>query len=169
MKGKVWIFGDNIDTDNIFPTRFGADPTPTVMGTHVFIDYRPDFNKNACENDIVLAGKNFGYGSYRETAATGLRGRGIKTIVAKSFARAYYRNAINLGMMPLVLGDIDTDFCEGDIADVDNATGNIINTRTGSSYQCKIPSGLEAGIVAAGGATQYFKNMVCYPKKDNEE
>lgn len=166
MKGKVWVFGDNIDTDNIFPTRFGADPTPEVMGTHVFIDFRPDFNREAKNGDVVFAGYNFGYGSYRETAATGLRARGIKTIVARSFARAYYRNAINLGMMPLVIGDQEVDIQDGDTIDVDNTTGVVINMRTGKQYQCKVPSGLEANIVNAGGATEFFKSAVCYPKKE---
>jgi 3-isopropylmalate/(R)-2-methylmalate dehydratase small subunit len=161
----VWIFGDNIDTDNIFPTRFGADPTPQVMGTHVFIDHRPDFNQNAKEGDFVLAGHNFGYGSYRETAATGLRGRGIRVVIARSFARAYYRNAINLGMYPLIIGDVDFDFTDGDRIGVDPETGVVINLRTHKQYRCVVPSGLGLDIIKAGGATEYFKPMVQYPEK----
>src|SRR5665648_365981 len=119
MEGNVWIFGDNIDTDNIFPTRFGGDPNPEVMGTHVFIDYRPDFNENAKVGVILLAGYNFGYGSYRETAATSLRARGINVIIARSYSRAYFRNAVNLGMLPLVINDVEWDLIEGDTINVD--------------------------------------------------
>lgn len=165
MEGNVWIFGDNVDTDNIFPTRFGADPNPQVMATHVFIDYRPDFNQNAKEGDVVLAGYNFGYGSYRETAATGLRARGIKVVIARSFARAYYRNAVNLGMYPLVIGDIEWDFAEGDPVSVDPEAGTLLNKRTGKQYICTVPTGLESSIIKAGGATEYYKPMVQYPAK----
>jgi 3-isopropylmalate dehydratase, small subunit len=167
-EGKVWLFGDNVDTDNIFPTRFGADPTPQVMGTHVFIDFRPDFNKNAQEGDIVIAGYNFGYGSYRETAATGLRARGIRVIVARSFARAYYRNAVNLGMFPLTIGDMELDFAEGDMAAVNIDEGTLTNARTGSVYACTVPSGLEADIIRAGGATTYFRPMVVHRTEESQ-
>jgi 3-isopropylmalate dehydratase small subunit len=166
LTGNIWMMGDNVDTDNIFPTRFGADPTPKEMGTHVFIDFRPDFNKNAQDGDIILAGYNFGYGSYRETAVTGLWARGIKVIAARSFARAYYRNAINLGVYPLVIGNEAHDFEEGDRAIVCLSEGVLENVRTKSRCPCKCPSGLEAEIIQAGGAASYFKHMVRYPKRE---
>ena len=87
MRGIVWLFGDNIDTDNIFPTRYGTDTTPQIMSTHIFMDIHPELNKNAKAGDIIIAGFNFGYGSYRETAVTGVRARGITVIVARSFSR----------------------------------------------------------------------------------
>ena len=161
-EGRAWLFGDNVDTDNIFPTRFGADATPQEMGTHVFIDFRPDFNREAREGDIVVAGWNFGYGSYRETAATGLRARGIQVIVARSFARAYYRNAVNLGMFPLSIGEAELDFAEGDAAAVDLEAGTLTNRRTGSVVACIVPGGLEAEIIRAGGATSYFRPLVVH-------
>jgi 3-isopropylmalate dehydratase small subunit len=165
LAGNVWIMGDNVDTDNIFPTRFGADASPKEMGTHVFIDFRSDFNQNAKKGDILLAGYNFGYGSYRETAVTGLWARGINVIIARSFARAYYRNAVNLGVYPLIFESEAWDFIEGDMARVNVESGLLLNERTGSQYQCLVPKGLEAGIIQAGGATKYFEKMVIYKKQ----
>jgi 3-isopropylmalate/(R)-2-methylmalate dehydratase small subunit len=99
---RVWKFGDNIDTDAIIPGRYLVIYDPWALATHVFEGTRDEFAQNAREGDIIVAGKNFGCGSSREHAPLALLGAGIRVIIARSFARIFYRNAINVGILPLV-------------------------------------------------------------------
>jgi 3-isopropylmalate/(R)-2-methylmalate dehydratase small subunit len=96
-----WIFEDNINTDLITPGRYNITTDPAELSKIVFIEYSPEFCKNAKVGDFIIAGNNFGCGSSRETAATALKARGIKAIIAKSFARIFYRNCLNQGLLAI--------------------------------------------------------------------
>ncbi|NPV69896.1 MAG: 3-isopropylmalate dehydratase [Firmicutes bacterium] len=166
MEGRAWVFGDNVDTDNIFPTRFGGDPTLEDMAKHVFFDFRPEFAKNAKPGDVVVAGHNFGCGSHRETAVLGIKALGIEVIVARSFARAFYRNAINNALRPIIIGDLPFECEDGAILDVDPVSGVITNKSTGIQVRGQPISGIAVKIVEGGGATKFFKNMVVHPENE---
>jgi 3-isopropylmalate/(R)-2-methylmalate dehydratase small subunit len=165
LQGRAWVFGDNIDTDNIFPTRFGGDPTLQAIASHAYNDFRPEFAQEAKPGDIVVAGVNFGCGSYRETAALCHRALGVPVIVARSFARAFYRNAINNGIWLITTGDSKFDCADGHVLEVDPASGLVVDKDTGQQVHGTPLSGLAADIVAAGGATAYFKPRVLHPAK----
>ncbi len=163
MEGKAWVFGDNVDTDMIFPARFSADATPEEMAKHVFYDFRPEFAREVKPGDIIVGGHNFAYGSYREWPVTGISSLGIRMIIGRSFARAFYRNACNTGIWLITLGDLPFRCDDGNILDADPLSGLIINKSTEERVQGVPLSGIAREIVGAGGATRYFKPKVLYP------
>ena len=124
IKGKVWNFGDNIDTDVIIPGRYLRTFDEKELAVHVLEGERADFTKGVQKGDIILAGDNFGCGSSRVQAAVAIKAAGVDVIIAKSFARIFYRNAINIGL-PVVTADIEAD--DGDILSVDLEEGIIEN------------------------------------------
>ena len=124
IRGKVWNFGDNIDTDVIIPGRYLRTFNPKDLALHVLEGERADFTKNVEQGDVILAGENFGCGSSREQAPVAIKAAGVELIVAKSFARIFYRNAINIGL-PVVVADIEAD--DGDIISADLEKGIIVN------------------------------------------
>jgi len=105
--GRAWKFGNDIDTDAIIPGRFLTIYDPKELASHAFEGTRNDFAAEAKDGDVIVAGRNFGCGSSREHAPLALKGAGIEFVVAKSFARIFYRNAINTGVLPLVCPDTD--------------------------------------------------------------
>ncbi len=105
--GRAWKFGDDIDTDAIIPGLFLTIYDPKELASHAFEGTRREFSKEAKDGDVIVAGRNFGCGSSREHALLALKGAGIGFVVAKSFARIFYRNAINTGVLPLVCPDTD--------------------------------------------------------------
>ncbi|MDD2295689.1 MAG: 3-isopropylmalate dehydratase small subunit [Eubacteriales bacterium] len=107
MMGRAWKFGNDIDTDAIIPGRFLTIYDPKELASHAFEGTRNDFAAEAKDGDVIIAGRNFGCGSSREHAPLALKGAGIEFVVAKSFARIFYRNAINTGILPLVCPDTD--------------------------------------------------------------
>ncbi len=124
LKGRIWKFGDNIDTDIIIPARYLAHTDPGVLGQHCMEPFDPDFPKKVQKGDIIVAGSNFGCGSSREHAPIALLAVGVSVVVAKSFARIFYRNAFNKGLA-LLEADIYDRVVEGDVLEVDLATGRI--------------------------------------------
>ena len=124
MKGHVWKFGDNIDTDIIIPAQYLAHTDPAVLGSHCMEHLAPDFPKKAAPGDIIVAGSNFGCGSSREHAPIAIAALGITVVIAKSFARIFYRNAFNKGLA-LMEADIYDLVREGDVLEVDLASGAI--------------------------------------------
>jgi 3-isopropylmalate/(R)-2-methylmalate dehydratase small subunit len=127
MKGRVWKFGDNIDTDIIIPARYLALTDPAALGTHCMEPLVPDFAKRVQKGDIIVAGTNFGCGSSREHAPLAIGALGIQVVIAKSFARIFYRNAFNKGLA-LLEADILNQVEEGETIEADLSTGII---RTG--------------------------------------
>ena len=124
LKGRVWKFGDNIDTDVIIPARYLSSTDPKVLGDHCMEPLDPSFPKKVKEGDIIVGGFNFGCGSSREHAPIAISALGIPLVIAKSFARIFYRNAFNKGLA-LLEADILDEIEQGDEVEVDIATGTI--------------------------------------------
>jgi len=159
MKGKAWVVGDNIDTDQIYPGQYLPLTDIREMAKHALegIEGLEDFSTRVEKGDFVVAGKNFGCGSSREHAPVCLREVGVAIVIAVSFARIYYRNTINIGYPVLECEGITGEVRDGDLLDIDPATGIIKNERTGASIQAIPMSGLEKEISDAGGLLEYIK------------
>lgn len=159
VQGKVVKLGDNIDTDIIIPARYLVTHDPMILAKHVFEDYYPAFRERAKEDVIIVAGENFGLGSSREHAVIALKHSNVKAIVAKSFARIFYRNAINLGMPVLVLEDKNKveEINDGDRVEIRLEEGVLMDLNTGKAFSFhKIPDFI-VEILEAGGLISYFK------------
>ncbi len=118
--GKAWKFGENLNTDEIIPGRFNITTDPQELAKHVFCEIRPDYAENAAAGDIVVGGRNFGCGSSREHAPIAIKGSGVKCVIAPSYARIFFRNAINIGL-PILECSASADIEEGDELEVDLA------------------------------------------------
>ena len=152
---KVWKYGDHVDTDVIIPARYLNISDMQELSTHAMEDLDTTFAPNVQVGDIVVAGKNFGCGSSREHAPIVFKEKGVKCIIAKDFARIFYRNAINIGLPAI---EIDTDvFAAGDELDVDLEQGLIKNITKGTEYKTKPLPAFIQRIVAAGGLIDYVK------------
>ncbi|ENN95603.1 3-isopropylmalate dehydratase small subunit [Methanocaldococcus villosus KIN24-T80] len=163
IRGRVWKFGDNVDTDAIMPARYLVYTEPEELAKYVMTGIDEDFPKKVKKGDIIVAGKNFGCGSSREHAPLGLKGAGISCIIAKSFARIFYRNAINLGLPLIECKDVDK-INEGDILEVDLKSGVIRNVTTGEVlYGNKLPDFMME-ILEAGGLMNYLKKRLANEK-----
>jgi len=154
--GMVWRFGDDVDTDAIIPGRFLTLYDPRELARHAFEGTRDDFAGGAKEGDILVAGRNFGCGSSREHAPLALKGAGIRVIVARSFARIFYRNAINSGLLPLVCPGAG-EIRDGEEAELDLEGGVLIVG--GERYELEpVPDFLKE-IVDAGGLVEYARGL----------
>ncbi len=159
MAGRAWKFKDDIDTDAIIPGRYLVINDPEGLAEHVFEGVRPEFAGEVLAGDFVVAGTNFGCGSSREHAPLGLKGAGVKAVVAKSFARIFFRNAINIGLPLFVSSDVER-IRDGDSIDIDVDEGVIYNRSRGESYRTTpLPPFLQE-IVEAGGLVSYTKRKV---------
>jgi len=159
LAGRAWKFKDDIDTDAIIPGRYLVINDPEGLAEHVFEGVRPEFAGEVLAGDFVVAGTNFGCGSSREHAPLGLKGAGVKAVVAKSFARIFFRNAINIGLPLFVSSDVER-IRDGDSIDIDVDEGVIYNRSRGESYRTTpLPPFLQE-IVEAGGLVSYTKRKV---------
>ena len=148
LKGNAICYGDHVDTDVIIPARYLNTSDPKELAAHCMEDIDADFLKKIQPGDIIVAGQNFGCGSSREHAPLAIKTAGISCVIAKSFARIFYRNAINIGL-PIIV--CDGDFHTGDALEVDLAGGRIQNVTTGESYAFPpFPPFLQK-IIEAGG------------------
>jgi len=161
LQGRSWVFGDNIDTDLIVPSKYLTEQDPIVMARGAFENTRPEFAKLVKPGDILIAGSNFGCGSSREEAPFVLKTLGIRFIVARSFARLFFRNAINLGI-PLAELEVPKDaFMDGDLVEVDFEAGTLNNLRSGMILKFKqLPPFLQE-ILDAGGALNWINKQPC--------
>jgi 3-isopropylmalate/(R)-2-methylmalate dehydratase small subunit len=157
IKGRVWVFGDNVDTDQIIPAEYLITGDPEELGRHAFEKVRADFAGKVKPGDIIVASDNFGCGSSREHAPRALMGCGIKCVIAKSFARIFYRNSINIGL-PLV--ECDVEAREGDVVEVDYTAGKVKNLRTGKEYTFKALPDFLLKLMEAGGLVEYTKKKL---------
>jgi 3-isopropylmalate/(R)-2-methylmalate dehydratase small subunit len=158
-KGKVWKYGDNINTDVIFPGRYTYKlMEPGEMASHALEDLDPSFAKNCRSGDVIVAGKNFGCGSSREQAAACLKYAGVQAVVAKSFARIYFRNAINLGLAVLQCPEAVEALQTGDEIEIDLAAGKILSGSRVFDF-FPLPASV-LGIVEAGGLIEYTKKKL---------
>jgi len=126
FRGNTWKFGNNIDTDAIIPARYLNTSDPEVLAAHCMEDADPDFMKKMTRGDIIVAGENFGCGSSREHAPIALKAAGISCVIAKTFARIFYRNAFNMGLPIFESNDLWDLIREGQEIEVDTDTGRII-------------------------------------------
>ena len=156
IQGRVWTFGDHVDTDLIIPARYLNVSDKEELARHCFADLRPGFVKEARPGDIVVAGLNFGCGSSREQAPLAIKYAGISAVLAQSFARIFYRNAINVGLPVLECLDADK-IKEGDALSVDLAQGIITDTTQNITLDVKPLPDVMLGILKAGGLANYFK------------
>jgi 3-isopropylmalate/(R)-2-methylmalate dehydratase small subunit len=156
--GKSLVVGDHIDTDAIIPARFLVSTDPEELGSHCMEGLEPNWSKKVAPGATVLvAGRNFGCGSSREHAPVALAGAGIPVVIAHSFARIFYRNAFNMGLVPLEVGDAVSAFGEGDEVEVDMAEGKIGNISKGKIlFLSPLPETMRA-ILEAGGLAEFVK------------
>lgn len=156
MKGKVWKFRDSIDTDVIIAGRYLRTFNPQDLADHVMEAEDPEFSQKVSKGDIIVAGWNFGCGSSREQAPVAIKTAGVSVVIAKSFARIFYRNAINIGL-PVITADIDVD--EGDTVEVDVEAGTITNITKDETVNFKPFDPAMLNILENGGLVeQYLKN-----------
>ena len=159
-KGHAWRYGDDVNTDVIFPGKYTyAVMEPDEMAKHALEDLDPDFAKSVQPGDVIVAGKNFGCGSSREQAATCLKYAGVQAVIAKSFARIFYRNAINQGLLVIQSVEAAESIQQGDEVAIDFNRGEIIvNEKNVFSFPSLPDSVL--GILEAGGLIPYTKKKI---------
>lgn len=164
LQGKVWKFGDNIDTDLIIAARYLNTSDAKELAKHVMEDADPAFVEKMSEGDIIVAGENFGCGSSREHAPIALKAAGVNAIIAPTFARIFYRNAFNMGLPIFELKEAN-EIDEGDVVKVDMDAGEVINITQAKRYQfAPIPEFMQE-LVDAGGLIEFAKNEIASQKK----
>ena len=156
-RGKAFVFGENIDTDQIYPGRFVELTDVADVAKHAMEGADPNFVKEFTKGDIIVASTNFGCGSSREHAAITLKAVGAGAILADSFGRIFYRNAINLGVPLLVCPDIAKIVNKGDLVSVNVATGQVVNETTGATARAQPMSEYVMNILASGGIKPLIK------------
>jgi len=154
ISGKVWCFGDNIDTDLIIAARYLNTSDPKELAKHVMEDADPEFVSKVKAGDIIVAGENFGCGSSREHAPIALKAAGVSAVVAKSFARIFYRNAFNTGLLIFELAETDT-IKEGDSIAISMESGEVKNGATTYKFT-PIPPFMQE-LLSSGGLMNYAK------------
>ena len=156
-EGRVFKFGDNVDTDVIIPARYLNSSDPAELATHCMEDIDKDFVKNVNKGDIIVANKNFGCGSSREHAPIAIKAAGVSCVIAETFARIFYRNSINIGLPILECAEASEDIDEGNEVEVDFDTGVITNKTKNKTYQAVAFPEFMQGIINAGGLVEYIK------------
>ncbi len=160
VTGKVYKYGDNVDTDVIIPARYLNAPSPEELAKHCMEDIDPDFASKVQPGDILVGGQNFGCGSSREHAPIAIRACGIRCVIAASFARIFYRNAINIGFPILECPEAAQSIQNGDTVTVDFDTGLIRNETTHQTYQAAAFPPFIQRIISEGGLLPYLKTKL---------
>ncbi|SMC86808.1 3-isopropylmalate dehydratase small subunit [Sporomusa malonica] len=160
FSGKVWRYGDNVDTDVIIPARYLNTANMKELAAHAMEDIDPSFAGKVQQGDIIVAGKNFGCGSSREHAPGALKAAGVACVVAESFARIFYRNAINIGLPLIELGEGEINIKAGDTLSVDLAGGVAENLATGERFVVPALPGFIQEIAQAGGLVDYTRQVL---------
>jgi len=157
MQGKVYRYGRDINTDYILPGRYLMLSTAPELQPHCFEDFDPGFLQTVQSGDVIVAEENFGGGSSREHAPVALKANGVACIIAKSFARIFYRNAINIGLPVLEVPEAVDDFQAGDGIELALESGSITNLRSGRTFQVKPYPPEIFEIIRAGGLMNLIK------------
>lgn len=160
-KGKAYRYGDNVDTDVIIPARYLNTSVATELAAHCMEDIDASFIKTVKPGDIIVADRNFGCGSSREHAPLAIKTAGIGCVIASSFARIFYRNAINIGLAILECPEAVRGINAGDTVEVDFDSGTIVNLTTGSSWQSEPFPPFIQNMIASDGLINYMKREVC--------
>ena len=157
LKGKVFKYGDNVDTDVIIPARYLNTSDEKELASHCMEDIDKTFTSRVKKGDIIVATKNFGCGSSREHAPIAIKACGVSCVIASSFARIFYRNSLNIGLPILECEEASKDIKTGDEVAVDLASGTIKNLTTKKTYQAqKFPEFMQK-LIASGGLANYIK------------
>ena len=160
FQGKVWKYNDNVDTDVIIPARYLNTSDPEELAAKCMEDIDKTFAKEVKDGDIIVAGENFGCGSSREHAPISIKASGISVIIAKTFARIFYRNSINIGLPILECHEAVNATEKGDMLEVNIETGVIKNLTKNMTFQAKsYPESLRE-LIKAGGLIEYTKAKV---------
>jgi 3-isopropylmalate/(R)-2-methylmalate dehydratase small subunit len=155
--GRAWKFGDDINTDEIIPARYLSITDPAKLAEHVMEDADPEFPSKVHQGDIIVAGKNFGCGSSREHAPVAIKGSGVACVIAKSFARIFFRNSFNMGLLILESPTAVEGTREGDRLEIDPDNGIIRNVTTGKSFNVvPIPPFMKE-LLHDGGLIEHIK------------
>lgn len=155
LTGKAWKFGDDVNTDEIIPARYLNVSDAFELAAHCMEDIDPDFMKKISKGDIIVADKNFGCGSSREHAPLAIKTAGISCVIAKSFARIFYRNSINIGLPILECAEAASKISEGDQIEVDLSSGTITNLTKKETYKAQPFPEFMQKIISAGGLMNY--------------
>ena len=158
-EGRVFKYGDNVDTDVIIPARYLNVSSGEELAKYCMIDIDEDFAKEVQPGDIIVAGKNFGCGSSREHAPLAIKCAGVGCVIAPSFARIFYRNSINIGMPIMECPEAAEDIKAGDRVSVDFSTGVITNITTGKTYQAEPSPEFMQKIIDKGGLVKYVSSQ----------
>lgn len=164
LQGRVWKVGDDINTDLIIPARYLYTTDPKELGLHCLEDLDAEFPRKVQTGDIIVAGEDFGCGSSREHAPMALLGAGIACVIAKSFARIFYRNSINIGLPIMECSEAADKLVEGDTIEVDIREGVIIRQSDQAQFQAEPLSELMREIVNIGGLVEYVKAQSLKPE-----
>lgn len=155
-KGTVFKYGDNVDTDVIIPARYLNSSEPGELAAHCMEDIDKDFIKKVAKGDLIVAEKNFGCGSSREHAPIAIKAAGVSCVIAESFARIFYRNAINIGLPIIECPEASRGIEAGDTVEVDFDSGMIYNRTKGTEFQGQAFPEFMQKIIAAGGLIPYI-------------
>lgn len=157
VKGKVFKYGNDVDTDVIIPARYLNTTSESELASHCMEDIDPSFVKNVKPGDVIVAGDNFGCGSSREHAPIAIKASGVQLVIANSFARIFYRNSINIGLPILECPEAAAAISAGDIVEADLSQGTITDLTTGKTYKAQpFPPFIE-DIIRAGGLLNSLK------------
>ncbi len=160
IRGRVWKYGDNVDTDAIIPARYLNVSAEDELAAHCMEDIDIEFTKEVQPGDIIVAGKNFGCGSSREHAPVAIKAAGISCVVAETFARIFFRNAINIGLPILECPEAVQETAPDQILEIDLASGVIRNASTDKEYQAIPYPPFMLEIIDAGGLVPYTREKL---------
>ena len=159
ITGKIWKFGDDVDTDLIIPARYLNTSDSKELAKHCMEDADPGFANKVSAGDIIVGGKNFGCGSSREHAPIAIKAAGVSCVIAKSFARIFYRNAFNMGLLILECEDTD-QFDTGKSLSVNFDNGEILLKDTGKAYSTRAIPPFMQELVQSGGLMKYIQKRI---------
>lgn len=158
--GKAWVYKDNVDTDVIIPARYLNTSDAAELAKYCMEDIDKDFAINVKQGDIIIAGENFGCGSSREHAPIAIKESGVSVVIAKSFARIFFRNAINIGLPILENNELPDEVQKGDEIEVNLSAGSIINKTQNKEYKCaSFPDSIQQ-LIQVGGLVNYTKTKL---------
>ena len=157
VKGRVHKYADNVDTDVIIPARYLNTSDPADLATHCMEDIDPAFSRKVASGDILVAGRNFGCGSSREHAPLAIKASGISCVIAESFARIFYRNALNIALPIMESPAAAKAISAGDDVDIDFTTGKITDVTTGETFTAEPFPPFMLELIAAGGLANYMR------------
>lgn len=160
VKGVSWVYKDDVDTDVIIPARYLNTSDPKELAAHCMEDIDKTFAKNVKAGDVILAGENFGCGSSREHAPIAIKESGVSVVIAKTFARIFFRNAINIGLPILENDKIADESSNGDEIEVDFKSGIVKNLTTGKEYKCPAYPAEIQNLIESGGLINYTKHKL---------